>query len=167
MSDTRLKNRDKKTKTTFVELKNVTVEIAAGAGMLPTPRQEIIDAFVNYLIDQERMCRPPTQAAKLLAFIVQLHKSKPPQPFPPRKQVAAHLEMGVPTIDAAVSSRIAQGYLKKELDWVEGNVANRSSSVQIRYYVPSKDLVELYDAVYGDIARTERAMLLKGGEESE
>ena len=134
------------------------------AKMWSQPRPEIVDAFVDYLIEQERMCRPPVQAAKLLAFIVDLHKQKPPRPFPPRADVAAHLEMGIPTIDAALSSRAAQGYVKQEVGYEEGNVANRRSSIKLRYYVPSRDLVELYDTIYGKIVRAERReQLVKEG----
>ena len=40
------------------------------------PKPEVVEEFVRFLMEiDEKICRPPRQAAKLLAFIVQLHKA--------------------------------------------------------------------------------------------
>lgn len=105
--------------------------------------QHVVDGLVDWLIANEKMSRPPTKAAKILAFIVQLHKKK--QPFPTRDEASRHLGISVATIDAALSTRIAEGYLTLDVRTLDGSVARRASTVKERYYIPHISLVEAYD----------------------
>jgi hypothetical protein len=101
----------------------------------------IVEAITQMLLDNnDKLFRPPRQAAKLLAYIVGLyHKS---EPFPSRAEVAEKLEISIPTIDSAISSRIAEGYLSIEIDTIEGNINRRPSSIRRRYYIPSNEVLE-------------------------
>lgn len=103
----------------------------------------VVDGLVDWLIENEKMSRPPVKAAKILAFIVQLHKKK--QPFPTRAEASEHLGISVATIDAALSTRIAEGYLTLDIRTLEGSVARRASTVKERYYIPHVSLVDAYD----------------------
>jgi hypothetical protein len=115
---------------------------------LPRPRRDRVDVFVDFLFSiDEKVCRPPRQAAKLLAFIVQLHKARGgPRPFPTRPQVAKHLRMSVPTIDAVLNLHIAEGNLTVETRYRDGNIEQRRASViKERYIVPSDVLIRVYE----------------------
>jgi len=112
------------------------------------PKPEIVQEFVNFLISIDyKICRPPRQAAKLLAFIVQLHKARGgPRPFPTRAQVAKHLHMSIPTVDAVLNLHIAEGNLSIETRYRDGNIEQRrASAIKERYIVPSDVLIQVYD----------------------
>ena len=112
------------------------------------PKPEIVQEFVNFLISIDyKICRPPRQAAKLLAFIVQLHKARGgPRPFPTRPQVAKHLHMSIPTVDAVLNLHIAEGNLSIETRYRDGNIEQRrASAIKERYIVPSEVLIQVYD----------------------
>lgn len=105
-----------------------------------------VDDFIDFLFSiDEKLCRPPRQAAKLLAFIVQLHTAPGgPRPFPTRKQVAAHLGISVPTIDAVINLHVAEGNLTTRTEFVGGNVKQRRASAKkIRYLIPSPVLLSI------------------------
>jgi hypothetical protein len=112
----------------------------------PAVPQHVIDGLVQFLIEEQRMCRPPEQAARLLAYIVQLHKKG--MPWPSRREVSERLGISIATIDAAISARLADGYITHETRIVEGNVKKRKSSVKEKYLVPSQDLVDAFDRLY-------------------
>jgi len=112
------------------------------------PKPEVVEEFVRFLMEiDEKICRPPRQAAKLLAFIVQLHKARGgPRPFPTRPQVAKHLKMSIPTVDAVLNLHIAEGNLSIETRYRDGNIEQRrASAIKERYIVPSAVLIQVYD----------------------
>jgi len=112
------------------------------------PKPEVVEEFVQFLMAiDEKICRPPRQAAKLLAFIVQLHKARGgPRPFPTRPQVAKHLHMSIPTVDAVLNLHIAEGNLSIETRYRDGNIEQRrASAIKERYIVPSDVLIQVYD----------------------
>lgn len=112
------------------------------------PKPEVVEEFVRFLMEiDEKICRPPRQAAKLLAFIVQLHKARGgPRPFPTRPQVAKHLKMSIPTVDAVLNLHIAEGNLSIETRYRDGNIEQRrASAIKERYIVPSDVLIQVYD----------------------
>lgn len=115
---------------------------------LPKPGFRAVDEFVDFLMSiDEKICRPPVQAAKLLTFIVQLYKARGgPRPFPTRPQVAKHLGMSVPTVDAVLNLHIAEGNLSVETRYRDGNIEQRRASViKERYIIPSDVLVSVYE----------------------
>lgn len=115
---------------------------------LPTPRYRVVNEFVDFLYSiDEKVCRPPYQAAKLLAFIVQLYKARGgPRPFPTRPQVAKHLGMSAPTIDAVINLHVAEGNLSVETRYRDGNIEQRrASAIKERYIVPSDVLIRVYE----------------------
>jgi hypothetical protein len=122
---------------------------------MPQPDDAIIDALTKLLVKEQRMKRPPRQAARLLAYIYKLHKHGR-QPFPPRKEVAATLGMSIPTIDTALSARLAEGYITCEIQTIEGNAKNRTSSIKQRYYRPSRDIIDTARAAMGANVRQPR-----------
>lgn len=118
----------------------------------PTPWPEIDEAvvfdFVDFLFSIDpKVCRPPRQAAKLLAFIVQLHRAPGgPRPFPTRKQVAEHLGISIPTVDAVLNLHIAEGNLTVETRYRDGNIEQRrASAIKERYIIPSDVLISVLD----------------------
>lgn len=114
----------------------------------PTTDPALVAEFISFLFSiDEKVCRPPRQAAKLLAFIVQLHKVPDgARPFPTRKQVAEHLGMSIPTIDAVINLHIAEGNLSVETRYTNGNIEQRRASViKERYIVPSEVLIRVFD----------------------
>jgi len=116
-------------------------------GDLPAPDPAVIDEFIDFLFSiDEKVCRPPRQAAKLLAFIVQLYQAPGgPRPFPTRPQIAKYLGMSVPTIDAVLNLHIAEGNLTVETRYRDGNIEQRrASAIKERYIVPSDVLIHVY-----------------------
>lgn len=67
------------------------------------------------------------------------------KPFPARETVAKKLDCSVFTVDAAISTRIDEGYLSMAIETTTGNVAQRHSTVRRRYYLPSKRLADVAD----------------------
>jgi hypothetical protein len=127
---------------------NLRVKPEKPAKPLPNPRGRAVSEFVDFLFSiDEKVCRPPLQAAKLLAFIVQLYKARGgPRPFPTRPQVAKHLGMSVPTVDAVLNLHIAEGNLTVETRYRDGNIGQRRASViKERYIVPSDVLIRVYE----------------------
>lgn len=110
---------------------------------VPEPDPQIVDAFVEMLLEDTGALRPPTKAAHLLAVICMLHKQD--QPFPGREPVAQHIGCGVSTVDAALSTRLAEGYISQVVETSAGNVARRNSVVRRTYYKPSKRLLDTFD----------------------
>lgn len=108
---------------------------------LPEVSAVVVDAIIDMLIMDQGMLRPPEKAAKLLALIVELHKRK--QPFPTRSEVAEAIGASVSTIDAALSTRLNEGYIKLRVETPEGNVQRRNSVVRLRYLEPSDQLMDV------------------------
>jgi hypothetical protein len=106
-------------------------------------KSHVVDGLMRMLQENEGTLRPPVQGARLLTFIV--HRYKAGLPFPPRQEVAARYGISIPTIDAAISARIAEGYLTVRYDFVEGNVKGRSSSMRERYLIPHQSVLDLFE----------------------
>lgn len=101
----------------------------------------VADAISDMLLSDQGMLRPPDKASRLLALIVELYKRK--QPFPPRQEVAEAVGCAVSTIDAALSTRLDEGYIIQVIETTQGNVARRHSAIRERYYVPSAQLLKV------------------------
>ncbi|MGO9552370.1 hypothetical protein [Mycobacterium sp.] len=71
-----------------------------------------------------------------------MHTYHGKQPFPTREVVARALDCSRYTIDAAISTRLAEGLIEIETTVAPGNVARREfSSVKERRFVPSQELL--------------------------
>lgn len=112
---------------------------------LPKLDPVLVDAITDMLISDQGMLRPPDKAAKLLALIVKLHELG--QPFPTRADAAEHIGASVSTIDAALSTRLDEGYISQRVATRQGNVQRRNSAVRDRFYTPSKDLLRVVERV--------------------
>jgi hypothetical protein len=113
----------------------------------------VVNEFIDFLKEiDEKVCRPPRQAAKLLAFVVQLYKAPGgPLPFPTRPQVAKHLKISIPTIDAVLNLHLAEGTLSVENRYRDGNIEQRRASViKERYIIPSAVLIQVYEGWQGN-----------------
>lgn len=108
---------------------------------VPSVDPIVIDAIVDMLLSNEGMNRPPEKAAALLAVIVELHKQH--RPFPKREVVAKAINASLATVDAALSSRLDEGYITLAVETVRGNVQRRNSVVRERYYIPSAELLSV------------------------
>lgn len=108
---------------------------------IPAVAPIVIDAVTDMLMSEQGMNRPPEKAAALLALIVELHRRK--RPFPRREEVAKALNASISTIDAALSSRLDEGYITIAVETKHGSVQRRNSVVRERYYLPSEHLVEV------------------------
>jgi hypothetical protein len=111
---------------------------------LPKIDPFVVDAITDMLVSEQGMLRPPEKAAALLALIVQLHNMK--EPFPARAEVAKHINASVPTVDAALSTRLDEGYITQAIETARGNVQRRNSARRLRYYIPSKHLLSVAGA---------------------
>lgn len=119
----------------------VTDQALNDAAALPDINPVVVQAITQMLMEQqENVKRPPEKSAALLALTVELYKQN--QPFPSRMAAAIKLDCSVFTIDAALSTRMDEGYLQQVVETTTGNVANRHSTVRQRFYVPSKELIE-------------------------
>lgn len=119
---------------------------------LPKLSPIVVDAITDMLVSEQGMLRPPEKAAALMALIVELYKEG--KPFPERKQVAEHIGASMSTVDAALSTRLDEGYITQRVETKRGKVARRNSVVRQRYYVPSSHLVDVVkDAQGGRLKR--------------
>lgn len=112
---------------------------------LPKLDPIIVDAFIDMLISEQEMFRPPEKAAAMLALICELHLQE--QPFPTRAEAARHINCSIPTIDAALSTRLDEGYITPDIRITEGNVQRRHSALRQRHYKPSAHLLSVYKKV--------------------
>jgi hypothetical protein len=113
-------------------------------GRLPAPPVPLPDvAFAAQAITEwlqhEGAQRRPEQTGRVLALAVLLHRTR--QPWPTRHQVHEHLDVSLPMIDTVISQRQATGHLTVEIKVVPGNIQRRSSSISVKYLVPSAELV--------------------------
>ena len=122
------------------------------AAKLPKVSPIVQDAILDMLKEQQSVYRPPEVTAALLALIVELHKVG--KPFPGREVVARALGCSIYTIDSAISTRSATGYISLNIQTREGAVQRRLSVVKDRYYVPSQELIDVANVAH---KREERA----------
>lgn len=108
---------------------------------LPRLSPAVTDAICKMMLSDQGMLRPPDKASALLALICELYKTK--EPFPPRKAVAKHIDASIATIDAALSTRLNEGYIIEAVDTVQGNVQRRNSVKRRKFYIPSKQLQDV------------------------
>lgn len=109
---------------------------------IPEVPAAAVEAITEMLIEDQNILRPPTKAAHMLALICKLHELS--RPFPRREEVAAALNASVSTIDAALSTRLDQGYIRLYIETRPGNVQRRDSVIRDRYYEPSDKLMRVY-----------------------
>lgn len=110
---------------------------------VPAISPAVVDAITNMLLSAHGMQRPPEKAAALLAIICEFHKRN--LPFPKREIVARAIGASVATVDAALSTRIQEGYITPRIETRDGNVQRRNSTIRERYYVPSEELLSLVE----------------------
>jgi hypothetical protein len=110
---------------------------------LPKVRPIQVDAITEMLISEQGMLRPPEKSSALLALIYELHKKG--LPFPRREEVAKHLDASISTVDAALSTRLDEGYITQRVATRRGNVQRRNSAVRERYYEPSPHLISVIE----------------------
>ena len=108
---------------------------------LPEVSPFVVDAIIEMLKADNGNLRPADKAAHMLALIVELHKQH--KPFPPRKDVAAAIKGSIAAVDAALNSRLAEGYITLAVDTEPGNVQRRNSVIRRRFIIPSKDLLDV------------------------
>lgn len=101
-----------------------------------------VEAITEMLIEEQGILRPPVKAAHLLAIICKLHEQN--RPFPKRGDVAQKIDAGVSTVDAALSTRLDEGYISVRVQTREGNVERRKSVVRDRFYDPSPKLMGVF-----------------------
>lgn len=131
---------------------------------LPSVSRAAVRAIMDLLISRQGMKRRPEKAAELLALVVELHERH--RPFPPRAEVAAAIGASVSTVDAALSTRLDEGYITMEVETPHGRVQRRNSVIRERYYVPSNELQEVVakakqnEAKRAKLAKLEKAIRL-------
>lgn len=102
----------------------------------------VVDAITRMLIEDQQLNRPPEKAAHLLAIICKLYEQR--RPFPRRREVADKIGSPLATVDAALSTRLDEDYIKVRIETRPGNVQKRNSVIRERYYDPSDKLLFTY-----------------------
>jgi hypothetical protein len=114
---------------------------------LPIIDGYVVDQLTKLLRERGQTQRPPAATAKVLALIVKLNDHRPPLPFPTRPVIAAHLDISVPTVDVVLSQRQATDDIKIVTETKKGNVANRPSTIKVRYIIPNPEIAKcVHDA---------------------
>jgi hypothetical protein len=108
---------------------------------LPRPSEHAVRAVMTWLQEEEPIMRPPVATAKFLVFCVILHDAG--EPFPPRRDVAQHLGVSIPLIDTALSQRQGTKHISIRLEFTQGNVRRRVSTVRHRMIEPCEELIRL------------------------
>jgi hypothetical protein len=96
---------------------------------------------MDMLMTEQGMLRPPEKAAAILALIVELHKQN--RPFPERQDVADAIGCSIHTVDAVLSTRLDEEYLKMAVETTTGNVQQRHGVIRKRYYIPCRAMIEV------------------------
>jgi hypothetical protein len=102
--------------------------------VLPEVHDAETQRVVEWLSQCKQMQRPPEAAARLLTFIVKLHRTR--TPFPTRGAVAKHLNIAVPTVNIVISNQIALGRLRWVVETTRGFVKQRPTVVQHKFIIP-------------------------------
>lgn len=102
----------------------------------------VIRAITKMLVEDQQLNRPPEKAAHLLAIICKLYEQR--RPFPTRREVAEKMHSPLGTVDAALSTRLDEGYIKTRVETRPGNVKKRNSVIRERYYDPNDKLFATY-----------------------
>ena len=109
---------------------------------LPKVDKIVVDAFIEMLMSEQEMLRPPEKAAAMMALICELHERQ--EPFPKRAEVAKHIDCSIATVDAALSTRLDEGYISQVVETAAGNVQRRHSVTRQTFYKPSTHLLNVY-----------------------
>jgi hypothetical protein len=109
----------------------------------PEVPDALTEAVLAYL-KNEGMQRPPLAAAKILTFIVQLHREGR-KPFPVRHVVATYLDVATPTVDSVLGHRVMTGHLIMRDEVRRGGSKKRQTINKVRFYTPSDDLVKVVE----------------------
>ena len=118
-------------------------EVRAEARKLPKLNPAVVAAMEDMLQTDSGSLKPPEQAARLMALIYELHKLKMPAP---RREVMAQVIGGARskwTIDTTLYQKRAEGYLDLVTETQIGNTQKRPGIKQIRYFVPSKRVIDI------------------------
>ena len=102
----------------------------------------VVSAITKMLIEDQQLNRPPEKAAHLLAIICKLYEQR--RPFPRRREVADKIGSPLATVDAALSTRLDEDYIRVRVETRPGNVQKRNSVIRERYYDPSDKLFSTY-----------------------
>ena len=118
-------------------------EVRAEARKLPKLNPAVVTAMEDMLQTDSGSLKPPEQAARLMALIYELHKLKMPAP---RREVMAQVIGGARskwTIDTTLYQKRAEGYLDLVIETQVGHTQKRSGIRQVRYFVPSKRVIDI------------------------
>lgn len=118
-------------------------EVRAEARKLPKLNPAVVAAMEDMLQTDSGSLKPPEQAARLMALLYELHKAKAPAP---RREVMAQVIGGARskwTIDTTLYQKRAEGYLDLVIETTVGNTQKRSGIRQVRYFIPSKRVLEI------------------------
>lgn len=117
--------------------------IRAEARKLPKLNPAVVAAMEEMLQTDSGSLKPPEQAARLMALLYELHKAKMPAP---RREVMAQAIGGAKskwTVDATLYQKRAEGYLDLVMETTVGHTQKRSGIRQVRYFVPSKRMLDI------------------------
>lgn len=104
------------------------------------PSPVVIGAILGYLSSQHDTQRPPEKCAAILATLADLQERG--EPAPTREELAKMADCSKFTVDACLSTRIAQGHVKLEIRTRPGNVQRRESIIKERFYILSNPLMD-------------------------
>lgn len=122
--------------------KSRTVDVGAELRRLPKPNPAVVAAMQEMLQTDSGSLRPPEQAARLMAFLYELHKIKAPAPH---REVMANVIGGARskwTVDTILYQKIAEDYLQQVVETTVGETKSRSGIRQVRYFIPSKRVLD-------------------------
>lgn len=119
------------------------IDIDAEARRLPRLNRAVVDAIQSMLQQDQGMLRPPEQTARFLALVVALHEKH--EAFPHR-EVAAKALAGAQSkwsVDTAIRSSLADGYVSLVIETTQGNVQRRDSVRKERHFVPDRRVIDI------------------------
>jgi hypothetical protein len=123
---------------------------------LPEVHDAETQRVVEWLRQGKQMQRPPEAAARLLTFIVKLHRTR--TPFPTRGAVAKHLNIAVPTVDIVISNQIALGRLSMVVETTRGFVKQRPTVVQHKFIIPVEpELIKVVEDAEAELSSVKRS----------
>lgn len=109
---------------------------------LPRPSDHVVRAIEEYLSDTHGNQRPAEKTAAVLAILAAIQEEG--KPAPTRQALADAADCSKFTVDAGLSTRIAQGHVTIEIKTELGHVARRDSVVKHRYYRLADPLMSVY-----------------------
>lgn len=117
--------------------------VRAEVRKLPKVNPAVVAAMEEMLQTDSGSLKPPEQAARLMALIYELHKLKLPAP---RREAMAAVIGGARskwTVDTTLYQKRAEGYLDLVIETQIGNTQKRSGIRQVRFFIPSKRVLEI------------------------